>query len=170
MVGLIKPTLHIDEFVSKMGDDDDIMVISFYVRSDKVADDLINWFEKGYDFVLDADRSPGEIKPNRYLVYLEIQRRTRAVRQIKELLDDLETLTEHSVDDWTITFKDHEFKFDEDTLSNVLILSPREWRRHEEKTDASMNEMRIAAGIPVKSKRLDKDPELDIIRSQAGIL
>jgi len=31
------------------------------------------WFEKGYDFVVDADRSPGEIKPNRYLVYVELR-------------------------------------------------------------------------------------------------
>jgi len=68
MIGLIKPTVHIDEFVSKMGNDDDIATVSFYTKNSKVADDLVEWFEKGYDFVLDADRSPGEIKPNRYLV------------------------------------------------------------------------------------------------------
>ena len=28
--GLLKPTLHVDEFSSKMGDDSDVMVISFF--------------------------------------------------------------------------------------------------------------------------------------------
>ena len=65
--GMMKPTVHVDEFASKMGDDDDVIVISFFVRDLGAAKDLVSWFEKGYDFVLDADRSPGEIKPNRYL-------------------------------------------------------------------------------------------------------
>jgi len=66
--GIMKNTVHIDEFASKMGDDDDIVVVSFFVRDLQAAKDLVGWFEKGYDFVLDADRSPGEIKPSRYLL------------------------------------------------------------------------------------------------------
>ena len=58
--GMMKPTIHVDEFTSKMGDDDDIIVVSFFVRDDQAAKDLMQWFEKGYDFVLDADKSPGE--------------------------------------------------------------------------------------------------------------
>ena len=54
MEGLLKPTIHVDEFSSKMGDDDDIIVISFFVRDEQAAKDLMSWFEKGYDFVLDA--------------------------------------------------------------------------------------------------------------------
>ena len=81
--GLMKPTVHVDEFSSKMGDDDDIIVISFFVRDAQAAKDLMAWFEKGYDFVLDADKSPGEVKPNRYLVYVEIRRRSTARRQAR---------------------------------------------------------------------------------------
>ena len=33
--GMMKPTIHVDEFASKMGDDDEIIVISFFVRSNK---------------------------------------------------------------------------------------------------------------------------------------
>jgi hypothetical protein len=75
--GMMKPTIHVDEFASKMGDDDDIVVLSFFVRSKEAANDLISWFEKGYDFVMDADCSPGEISPGRFLVYVELRRRTR---------------------------------------------------------------------------------------------
>ena len=69
--GMMKSTIHVDEFASKMGDDADIIVLSFFVRDKTAARDLMAWFEKGYDFVVDADVSPGEIKPGRYLVYLE---------------------------------------------------------------------------------------------------
>ena len=85
MEGLMKPTIHVDEFSSKMGDDDDIIVLSFFVRDPSAAKDLMNWFEKGYDFVLDADKSPGEIKPNRYLVYVELKRRTTTADKIQDL-------------------------------------------------------------------------------------
>jgi hypothetical protein len=83
--GLMKPTVHVDEFSSKMGDDDDIIVVSFFLRDARAAKDLMSWFEKGYDFVIDADRSPGEIKPNRYLVYVEIRRRRTVVKRLKHL-------------------------------------------------------------------------------------
>ena len=29
--GMMKPTVHVDEFSSKMGDDDDVIVLSFFV-------------------------------------------------------------------------------------------------------------------------------------------
>ena len=93
--GMMKSTMYIDDFSSKMGDDDEIVVASFYVRDRQAAVDLVNWFEKGYDFVLDADRSPGEIKPNRYLVYVEVKRRTSLPKQIEELVRDLASLTEY---------------------------------------------------------------------------
>ena len=41
MEGLLKPTIHVDEFAAKMGDDDDIIVISFFVRDLQAAKDLI---------------------------------------------------------------------------------------------------------------------------------
>ena len=50
--GMMKPTIHVDEFSGKMGDDEDIIVISFFVRDPQAAKDLMAWFEKGYDFVL----------------------------------------------------------------------------------------------------------------------
>ncbi len=90
--GMMKPTIHVDEFSSKMGDDDDIIVVSFFLRNEQAAKDLMNWFEKGYDFVLDADRSPGEIKPNRYLVYVELRRRSNAGANVETLLSDLDNL------------------------------------------------------------------------------
>ena len=164
----MKPTVHVDEFSSKMGDDDDVIVISFFVRDQAAAKDLMSWFEKGYDFVLDADRSPGEIKPNRYLVYVEIRRRSTAGGQVEQLLDDLNTLTEfESSQDWTMHYKGEEIPFSRDEFDRLVPLSPRAYRERYKK---DLNEMRVAAGIDVVATYDKKDRSLQAIQSAAGII
>jgi hypothetical protein len=166
--GLMKPTIHVDEFSSKMGDDDDIIVVSFFVRDAQAAKDLMNWFEKGYDFVLDADRSPGEIKPNRYLVYVEIRRRSTAGGHVEQLLNDLNTLTEfEDSKDWTMHYKGKEIPFSRDAFDGSVPLSPKAYR---EKYEGDLNEMRIAAGMPVITTYDRKDPALQAIQSAAGLI
>jgi len=165
--GLMKPTIHVDEFSSKMGDDDDIVVVSFFVRDAQAAKDLMSWFEKGYDFVLDADRSPGEIKPNRYLVYVEMRRRSTAGANVETLLNDLNTLTEFSVDDWTMHYKGKDIPFSRDVFDQTVPLTPRAYR---ERMEQDLNEMRTAAGIETKRIYDAKDPQLQSIQSAAGII
>ena len=166
--GLMKPTIHVDEFSSKMGDDDDIIVVSFFVRDQQAAKDLMSWFEKGYDFVLDADRSPGEIKPNRYLVYVELRRRSTAGANVETLLNDLNTLTEfEDAKDWTMHYKGEEIPFSRDAFDSTVPLSPRAYR---ERYESELNEMRIAAGMTVVTTYDRKDPELQAIQSAAGLI
>lgn len=165
MVGLMKPTLHVDEFNSKMGDDEDIIVISFFVRDKQVAKDLVSWFERGYDFILDADRSPGEIKPNRYLVYIEIRRRSSAPQQVRELLSDLETLTEFEPQDWIIHYQHHSIPWSEEAFAETVPLTPDAYRKS---IDGELNDIRDAAGIPPKKIHKTK-PDLRDLQSAAGI-
>ena len=165
--GLLKPTIHVDEFSSKMGDDDDIIVISFFVRDPQAAKDLMNWFEKGYDFVIDADRSPGEIKPNRYLVYVELRRRSNAGSHVETLLSDLNTLTVYDVSDWVMHYDGKEMPFTRDAFDSTVPLSPRAYR---EKKDQDLNEMRSAAGMPVKSIYEKNDSQIKSIQIAAGII
>lgn len=168
MEGMMKPTIHVDEFSSKMGDDDDIIVVSFFLRNEQAAKDLMSWFEKGYDFVLDADRSPGEIKPNRYLVYVEMRRRSTAAGNVEQLLDDLNTLTEfEKASDWTMHYKGQDVPFSRETFERLVPLTPREYR---DRMERDLNEMRSAAGLEVKSNYDPKDKSLQSIQSAAGII
>jgi hypothetical protein len=167
MEGMMKPTIHVDEFTSKMGDDDDIIVVSFFVRDDQAAKDLMQWFEKGYDFVLDADKSPGELKPNRYLVYIEIRRRSTAGGNIEQILDDLGTLTEFNASDWSVHYRGEEFPFSREEFDAKIPLTPRAYR---EKFESELNEMRTAAGMPTKRIYDKDDKALQSIQSAAGIL
>ena len=57
---LVYDIFEIDSFKSKMGDDKNIVVLSFSARTRESARDLENFIEKGYSFVLDADTTSGE--------------------------------------------------------------------------------------------------------------
>lgn len=165
MKGLVKPTLHIDEFASKMGDDADICVLSFYSRGKNIAKDLVEWFEKGYDFVLDSETSAGEIKPNRYLTYVEIKRRTSVPDWIEELLGDLCSLTEHTLDDWVVTYQNNNFAYNKDEIKKRVLLSPQAYREFK---DRELNEMVAAAGLEPNIST-NTDPAVRQFVSAAGL-
>lgn len=162
----MKSTIHVDEFAAKMGDDDDIIVVSFFVRDLQAAKDLVGWFEKGYDFVLDADRSPGEIKPNRYLVYIELRRRRSAPRNIQQLLDDLSTLTEFEPNEWTMRYKDRDHEWSEEAFAKLVPLTPDAYRAENE---SDLNSMRTAAGIEPKKVHEKLPDDVKSLQSMAGI-
>ena len=71
---LVDNIFEVDSYSSKMGEDKDIVVLAFTVGSQKPADDLVEFMESGYDFVLDADASPGELSDGKYKVFVEIER------------------------------------------------------------------------------------------------
>jgi hypothetical protein len=90
---LVKKVFEIDSYKSKIGDDEDVVVISFTVDYEDPAKDLENFIEMGYDFVLDADCSPGETDDGNYKVFVELERGRHVAKQIKEMLDGIERLT-----------------------------------------------------------------------------
>ena len=163
--GMMKSTIHVDEFSAKLGDDDDVIVVSFFVRDLQAAKDLVGWFEKGYDFVLDADRSPGEIKPNRYLVYVEIRRRRSAPSNIQQLLDDLSTLTEFDPDQWTMRYQGKDMPWSEEEFAKLVPLTPDAYRAENQD---DLNDMRAAAGLEHKRVH-EPDEDLKALQSAAGI-
>ena len=91
---LVDNIFEVDSYASKMGEDKDIVVISFTVNSKDPANDLVEFVENGYDFVLDADVSPGELSDGKYKVFVEIERNQRIPEQVLELLNGVGNLTE----------------------------------------------------------------------------
>ena len=90
---LVDKVFEIDGYKSKIGDDDGVVVLSFTVQREDPAKDLENFVELGYDFVLDADVSPGETEDGTYKVFIEIERSRHSAEQILTLLDGIERLT-----------------------------------------------------------------------------
>ena len=91
---LVKPVFEVDSYRSKMGSDANIVVVSFSVMEQQAAKDLVDFIEKGYNFVLDADATPGEIDEGIYKVFVEMERNPRVSSQVLELLDGVGKLAE----------------------------------------------------------------------------
>lgn len=90
---LVSNIFEVDSYSSKLGSDKDIVVVSFTVEDKEPADDLVNFVERGYDFVLDADASAHEAKDGRYHVFVEMERNRRVPENILEMLHGIKKLT-----------------------------------------------------------------------------
>jgi hypothetical protein len=175
MVYQVEPELSVDEYAAKMGKDSDIVTLAFIVNSEAAGDDLVDWFERGYDFVLDASVSEGELSPGKYLVFVEMERRSKTASRIVELLEDLETLTGLSLDDWSVEVEGENYGADKDILKKAITISPHEYREeHEdeegtEEDEAKLNEMRQRAGLEPSKRFGEPDNELKAYKAMAGL-
>ena len=91
---LVYDIFEIDSFKSKMGDDKNIVVLSFSARTRESAKDLENFLEKGYSFILDADTTSGEQADGTYKVFVEMERNKDVPKQIHEIVDGVQKLSE----------------------------------------------------------------------------
>ena len=91
---LVYDIFEIDSFKSKMGEDKDIVVLSLSVKSQEPANDLMNFLEKGYPFVLDADVTSGEQPDGTYKVFVEMERGRDIPQQITEIVDGVKKLAD----------------------------------------------------------------------------
>lgn len=166
---LVYPELHIDEFKSKMGKDEDVVVLSFKVAGREPAEDLENFIEKGYDWVLDADVSAGEMEDGDYLVFVECDREPNAAENIMLMLEDIMNLTDQKLTDWTIQIRSNPVKIEptvENIKNHVPLTSSSYLSKYGKK---GLDEMRNAAGIAVTTTA-PKNDYTQALRSLAGIL
>jgi hypothetical protein len=126
---LVNNIFEIDSYASKMGSDKDIVVLSFTVEHKEPADDLVNFVERGYDFVLDADATPGELSDGKYKVFVEIERNKRIPEQIMELLDGMGKLCE--IDDFKFRYyrSFHSLEVSEDSLRETIPTTKDDYER-----------------------------------------
>lgn len=150
MKGQIEPYISVDEYAAKMGKDSDIVTVTFTTNSKLAATDLVTWLEIGYDFILDASESDGELEPGKWLVFVEMKRRSNVPQKIVAILSDLETLTDMSPKDYSIKVDDESYDADIDVLKQVIITSPEEYKVENEKEE-ELNEMRHRAGLDTKN-------------------
>jgi hypothetical protein len=121
---LVYPIFEVDTYKSKMGEDQDVCVISFHVKDREPANDLMEFVEKGYNFVLDADVSSGENDRGEYYVFVEISRSPRLARQIDEMLYGFKKLT--GINEWRFKYHKDQDKYEvsEENLRKVIPSSP----------------------------------------------
>ena len=127
---LINNKIHFDEFESKMGRAEDVVTASFKIKQREPAADLVSFLENGYDWVLDADISTGEIDDGEYLVFMEMQRRRDLPKKIMEMLQDMQHLTNIKPNNWKFKwYKQRDYQaLDENSIMENVPMSSREYK------------------------------------------
>jgi len=100
--GVVNKRFSVDQFKSKMGDDKNILVLSFTVDGQAPAKDLERFAEVGYKSVLDADATPGTMEDGKHKVFIEFARESSVVKNIMGFLEDLKKLT--NIEDFEYTY------------------------------------------------------------------
>lgn len=166
LVGQVTPLLSVDEYSAKMGTDDEIVTLAFTVKGRQASEDLVDWLERGYDWLLDAQVSEGELTPGKYAVFVEMDRRSNVPERLVELIEDMITLTDLPLKEWTIKVKDEDYDAEVGQLKSVMILSPHEYRKENE---TELNEMRNRAGLEPHKIYGEQDTLLKNFLAKAGL-
>lgn len=121
---LVSNTFGIDRYTSKMGEDKDVVVISFHVNDKYPAIDLMEFIERGYPFILDADMSAGEEEDGKYHVFVEMPRTPKLAEQISTVLKGVSHLCDNYT--WKFRyFRDRNLvNFTEESILETVPLNP----------------------------------------------
>jgi hypothetical protein len=127
---MVYPLFEIDSHRSKMGEDRDVCVMTFKVKDRNPAKDVMEFIEKGFNFVLDSDVSSGENSEGEYFVFVELNRTPQLSEQIKEITYGVKKLT--GIDNWKFKYNKmtDEFDMTQESLSRIIPPTPNEYDRH----------------------------------------
>jgi hypothetical protein len=128
--GLVSHIFEIDSFKSKIGNDGDMVVLSFSVDEKAPADDLSRFLEMGYDYVIDADPTNGPTDNGKYKVFVELKRGRHVAKEIFDILDGIRRLTE--IDDFKFRYY-KSFKSISATMDNLEEYVPKNAGDYEER-------------------------------------
>ena len=159
----------VDRYRSKMGDDDNIVVVAFKCLHQESAKDLVDFIESGYEWVLDANPSPATDEKGKVTVFVEFERRTTLVERIIELLEGISRLSEES--EWAFTYYKSEAPqlVTAETLK-IIPVSPKAYRQklmQEQEMDAMME----ASGLDPNNryKKTPQDKDMSFLQALAGV-
>ena len=135
--GVISNRFSIDQYKSKMGEDKNIMVLTFTVDGQAPAKDLERFAETGYRSVLDADATPGSMEDGKHKVFIEFARRPEVVSEIMAFLDDLKKLTNIEEFEYTYHKGENPTMVSAGTMSETVPTTPEDYEQR-------VNEMKVS--------------------------
>lgn len=167
--GFVETTFTVDHYTSKMGEDRNITVLGFKVNDKYPAMDLMEFIEKGYSFVLDADMSSGEERDGKYQVFVEIERTGRLPQQIKELIGGVSRLIDST--DWRFRYyKDLKSQtFTEQTIAESIPLSSDAYESKMLEIKNSVVE-NFFNQTPYESIRINEDDVITVAKPYSGYI
>ena len=118
--GVVSKRFSVDQFKSKMGEDRNIMVLTFTVDGMAPAKDLERFAETGYKEVLDADATPGTLEDGKHRVFIEFARVESVDQHIRKFLDDLKNLANIEIFEFTYHKNVTPFEASAKNLADIL--------------------------------------------------
>jgi hypothetical protein len=121
---MVYPSFEIDTYRSKMGEDQDVCVLSFQLKDRSPAKDLMDFIEKGFHYVLDADVSAGESNAGDYYVFVELPRESHLGKHISDILYGISKLT--GIMEFTFKYHVNDSLYDatKESLESIVPSSP----------------------------------------------
>lgn len=177
---MVLDTFSIDTFRSKMGEDKDVCVLSFKIKDRHPAKDLMEFIERNFDFVLDADVSSGEDNKGQYSVFVELSRTPLLAEQIKEITYGVRKLT--GIEEFKFKYHkdDTVTPVTEDSLRSRIPLSAQDYDSFMQKLQVEsvkkffnktlMDNLTIDGDVITIHKPFDKKVQLRWIQEDQAVL
>jgi len=167
---LVSSEITVDEYKSKIGKDEEIIVLTLKVQGKSPALDLVSFIEKSYDWVLDADASSGELDDGTYLVFVEIDREDAAADYMVQLIDDIVNLVDIPKEEWQFSSSKPEGQVgaDAEALRGMIPMTVADYQQVHRKHNETIDQLKNAAGIRVET-RAPKNDFTESLRIAAGI-
>jgi hypothetical protein len=132
LVDLVLPLMSVDEYQSKI-DEDEAIVIGFYVHDEDAARDLNRFLQKSATPLLATEVSPAPDQFGYYMVFVELMNNERLAENIRSILQEIDTLVDLEEDDWQMRIRGNDdlLHFSEATLNKGL----QQAKKHSKKTE-----------------------------------
>lgn len=166
---MISHRFTVDQYKSKMGLDEDIIVVAFKVKDKYPAIDLMEFIEKGYPDVLDADMSTGEERDGEYRVFVEFERCPKTAKCLADVIRGISQLADTY--EWHFKyFKDVDgHNFSEESFSEFVPLTKDAYKaRVKEQTVAEVSDV-LDQG-PAEVADIDESNNLTFTKLYSGDL
>ena len=95
---LIKPLVSIDEYDSKLGKNEEVIVVTFFAKDEDPGKDLNSFIQKGNPSILDVELSPAPSEDGSYLIFAEFLRNEQFPKELMDLVDSITPLVK--IDKW----------------------------------------------------------------------
>jgi hypothetical protein len=163
---MVSDVFTVDRYTSKMGEDRDILVLAFRVKEKYPAQDLMEFLEKGYTYILDADMSTGEENDGQYQVFVEIERTKDAAKHLKNLLNGVSQLTD--CNNWRFRYQKskNSVEFNEQTIKEHVPLTPEEY--DQKITDIKQNDIQEFFDQGTVDVALESNNDLTFSKTYSG--
>lgn len=137
---LVLPKVSIDEFAPKTGNNDEVIVLGFYVKDKEPAKDLSHFLETGPYDILDVESSPASDEEGNYMVFVEVKRSKDFFDLAETVIKDLNNIMDLEGWKYKPYYSDDEFTAEDSSWKNFVITDPDKYVSREEFKENKMKE------------------------------